>query len=270
MPYDELITVEWQRIVKIAEEWHVLPQAIEKSCLRAGIIPQRYSRNISSLSPAEQGLLLDARVGVCGCGGLGLYVVNHLARVGVGHITVWDPDVFSESNLNRQLLSAYTNLGQSKVEVCRKYIETINPAVSCNVQASRWEDADPSLFRQQQVLVDALDNIPSRLDLADACMKADLPLIHGAVGGWFGQLTVIMPGDPFLHNLYGPSTQTGIEKEQGTLSFTAAVIASLQAAETIKLLLHKDSDLKEHICMIDLLDMSMEKFKKCNGDVTEA
>lgn len=260
---------EWQQILKLAEEQHASPREIEKNRLRAGIVPQRFIRNITAISPDEQLQLWDARVGVCGCGGLGLYVISHLARMGVGNISVWDPDVFSESNLNRQLFSSYVNLGQSKVEVCRQFIQEVNPAISFTAAASRWEDGDPDLFGQQQIMVDALDNVPSRLALAQACARADIPLVHGAVGGWYGHVTVIMPGDQVLHDLYGGSAQAGIEKEQGTLPFTAAVIASLEAAEVIKLLLQRESNLREDICMIDLLDMSMESFKKCNGIVTE-
>lgn len=259
---------EWPDIVKTAAEKRLLPIEIEKSLLREGIIPLHYSRNLNAISKDEQELLLNSRVGVCGCGGLGLYIINHLARMGVGNINIWDPDVFSESNLNRQLLSSYSNLGQSKVEVCRRFVKEINPAISVNVFPSRWEDGDAVFFRQQQVMVDALDNIPSRLALAEACAHADIPLVHGAAGGWYGHLTVIMPGDCFLQNLYAKSAGQGIEKEQGTLPFSAAVIASLQAAEVIKLLLQRESNLRDEICMVDLLDMSMEKFSKCNNSVT--
>jgi len=253
---------EWQDILGLAEHVHIPPLEIEKKCLREGIVPQRYIRNLNAISEQEQLELLDARVGVCGCGGLGLYVVNHLARMGVGHISIWDPDVFSESNLNRQLLSSYGNLGQYKVEVCRQFIREVNPAIAVEAVPSRWEDADPDLFQSQQVMVDALDNVPSRLALAQACARVGIPMVHGAAGGWYGQITVIMPGDNCLQDLYGQPARQGIEKEQGTLPFTAAVIASLEAAEVIKLLLGRESDLRDEICMVDLLDMSMERFRK--------
>lgn len=259
---------EWQEILNISREKRLSPQEIEKERLRKGLIPQRYVRNIKAISPEEQLKLMDARVGVCGCGGLGLYVINHLARMGVGHISVWDPDVFSESNLNRQLFSSYANLGLSKAEVCREYIQTINPAIALATFASRWQDSDPELFKQQQVMVDALDNVSARMALAEACAQAAIPLVHGAVGGWYGHITVIMPGDNSLHYLYGDTNRQGIEKEQGTLSFTAATIASMQAAEVIKLLLQRESDLRDEICMVDLLDLSIERFQKCNSGVT--
>lgn len=262
------VTVEWQEIVKRAEAQQVSPLEVEKNCLEEGLVPLRYTRNLNAISATEQSKLLDARVGVCGCGGLGLYVISHLARIGVGHICIWDPDVFSESNLNRQLLASYATLGQRKVEVCRRFIQDVNPAVSVTALPSRWEDSDQMLFRQQQVMVDALDNIPSRLALGSACAEANIPMVHGAVGAWYGQLTVIMPGDNSLQYLYRDATNQGIEKEQGTLPFTAAVIASLQAAEVIKLILQRESDLRDEICMVDLLDMSMERFRKRNIGVT--
>lgn len=256
--------LKWQDTLMLSRERGVSPREMEKSSLEAGIIPLHYSRNLNAISPAEQIKLLDARVGVCGCGGLGLYVIHHLARMGVGHISIWDPDVFSETNLNRQLWAGYCNLGQSKAEVASRFVKAINPAISVTAISQRWEESDLNLIRQQQVMVDALDNIPSRLTLAKTCAGAGIPLVHGAVGGWYGQLSVIMPGDSSLQDLYRNSAQAGIEDEQGTLPFTAAVIASLEATEVVKLLLNRESGLQDEICMIDLLDMSMERFKKCH------
>ncbi|HPT68616.1 MAG TPA: HesA/MoeB/ThiF family protein [Syntrophomonas sp.] len=230
--------------------------------LQEDVIPERYLRNLNAISAAEQAQLLEARVGVCGCGGLGLNVINYLVRMGVGHITVWDPDVFNESNINRQLLANTKTLGLSKVEECRHYVRDINPDIKITALSCRWEERDPIIFNQQQVIVDALDNIPSRLALAGACERASLPMVHGAAGGWYGQVTVIMPGDKILETLYSDLERSGIEKEQGTLSFTAAIIAGMQAAETIKLLLNRESELCSEICMVDLLDMGMERFKK--------
>lgn len=260
--------VKWQEIKSMADSRNTDPREIEISLLKEGSIPLHYVRNIKAISKEEQLQLLQTRVGVCGCGGLGLNIINHLARMGVGHITVWDPDIFSESNLNRQLWSNFPNLGESKVDVCLEEIAKINPAVTVTSIQSRWEDSAGDLFRQQNVIVDALDSIPARLDLADACAAAGVPLVHGAVGGWYGQLTVIMPGDRCLHDWYGKFVQQGIENVLGTLPFTAAVIASMQAAEAIKLLIGRESVLKDEFCLVDLLDLSLERIKKCNNDVT--
>ncbi|HNX28906.1 MAG TPA: HesA/MoeB/ThiF family protein [Syntrophomonadaceae bacterium] len=270
MSREDIKQITWQDIKSLAAAEGINPQEMEKNLLKEGGVPLRYIRNIEAISQEEQRILVDAAVGVCGCGGLGLYVINHLARMGVGHITVWDPDVFSESNLNRQLWSSFANLGQSKVEVCRKFIAEINPAVKITAQQFYWEENVKDIFLKQQVIVDALDNIPSRLRLADVCAREKIPLVHGAVGGWYGQLTVIMPGDNSLRSLYGEASREGIEKEMGTLPFTAAAVGSMQAAEVIKLLTGRDSALIDEICMIDMLDLNIERFKKCNNDVTNA
>lgn len=262
MSNENIRQVSWQDIISLAEVRQLPPGEIEKTCLQKGLTPARYLRNMNAISRDEQLRLLDARVGVCGCGGLGLYIMSHLARMGVGHLSVWDPDTFSESNLNRQLFASYASLGQSKVEVCRHFIQQINPAVAVTARKSYWEDDRESIFKQQQVIVDALDNIPSRLALAEACAEEKIPLIHGAVAGWYGQITVIMPGDKSLQVLYGSAVGKGIEQEQGTLPFTAAAIASMQAAEVIKLLLNRETDLTGEICMVDLLDLSIERIKK--------
>lgn len=253
----------------LAEKRGQTPLEIEKEHLSQGVIPLHYQRNHNAISPYDQIKLLDSRVGVCGCGGLGMNVINYLARLGVGHITVWDPDIFSESNLNRQLFSTYDNLGKTKVEVCRAVVHKINPAVCLTAIPSKWEESDADIIFRQQVMVDALDNIPSRLSLAHICEKGNIPLVHGAVGGWYGQLTVVMPGDQILRQIYQNPEQQGIEKEQGTLPFTAAVVASMEAAETVKLLLDIESDLRSNLCLVDLLNMNLDMLPKCNNNVNQ-
>lgn len=262
--------LELKDTLALAEKRGQTPLEIEKEYLTQGVVPLHYQRNHNAISPSDQIKLLDSRVGVCGCGGLGMNVINYLARLGVGHITVWDPDIFNESNLNRQLFSSYDKLGKSKVEVCRAFVQQINPAVCLTAIPAKWEESDASIIYRQQVMVDALDNIPSRLALARFCEKGNIPLVHGAVGGWYGQLTVVMPGDRILQEIYqNPVQQQGIEKEQGTLPFTAAVLAGLEAAETVKLLLNMESDLCSNLCLVDLLNMSMDMLPKCNINVNQ-
>lgn len=252
--------IEWQDTVKLARDKRMAPLDIEKSCLQEGIVPRRYTRNLNAISRDEQLLLLDARVGVCGCGGLGQYIADQLARMGVGHITAWDPDVFDETNLNRQLLASYDTIGQSKVECTCRHAKSLNPTVAFTAVQSRWEDGDLRLIGEQQIMVDALDSVSSRLELGRTCADANIPLVHGAIGGWYGQVSVVFPGDLTLQRLYSQRTGQGIEQNQGNLPFTAAVIASLQVAEVIKLLLRREGVLRGEVYMVDLLDMSMERF----------
>jgi len=223
---------------------------------------ERYLRNHNAISETEQALLVEKRVLVVGCGGLGGMVIECLARIGVGHLRVVDGDVFEESNLNRQLLSSTMNLGRSKTLAAQQRIMAVNPLVQVEAyQTLLTEENAPDLLKVCDVVVDALDNIPARLLLQQAAKTAGIPLVHGAVAGWIGQVCVIQPGQDLLSLLYPSFNEThGEEQDTGTLSFTAAVTASWQAAETVKLLLGK-TGLNGEILEIDLFNSTSKKFK---------
>ena len=103
--------------------------AVEETVLANNLLPARYQRNRSMLSITDQLQLFRSRIAVIGCGGLGGYIIEELARLGVGHIVAIDPDVFEEHNLNRQLLATPASLGKAKVEAAAARVNEINPAV---------------------------------------------------------------------------------------------------------------------------------------------
>ena len=214
----------------------------------------RYLRNSQAISQAQQNALSEKTVLIAGCGGLGGYVIECLARVGVGHLVVVDGDVFEESNLNRQLLSSNMNLGKPKVLAAQQRVMAVNSHVQVDaLQIILDADNINEIMQGCDVVVDALDEIPARLLLQNAAQQVGVPLIHGAIAGWYGQVCVIQPGERKLDALYGMATQSkGVENEQGCLSFSAAHIASIQAAETVKILLGVGSPI-DGLMVIDLL-----------------
>jgi molybdopterin/thiamine biosynthesis adenylyltransferase len=193
---------------------------------------------------------------VIGCGGLGGYIIEELARLGVGHITVVDPDMFEEHNLNRQLFSKVDNLGQPKVAVAAGRIKEVNPAVTIvPVQDAFTGRNGRGLIEKVAVVADALDSIPRRLELAEVCDKCDIPLVHGSVGGWYGQVTTQFPGEYTLQKIYSRySGERGIEKELGNLSFVVSLIASIEVSEIVKILLGEGSTLRGKMLSLNLLD----------------
>ena len=149
---------------------------------------QRYIRNMNALTKEENERLQDFRVCVVGCGGLGGYVVEMLGRIGIGHLTVVDSDGFEESNLNRQLYSDTVVLGKSKVEVARERMKLVNPLVEVHdLQVRLTEDNARDLIRGHDAVVDALDNRETRLVLQTAAEELGIPMVHGAIAGWYGQ-----------------------------------------------------------------------------------
>ena len=223
---------------------------------------ERYLRNHDAISESEQAILATKRVLVVGCGGLGGMVIECLARIGVGHLRVVDGDVFEESNLNRQLLSSTMNLGRPKVLAAQQRIMAVNPLVEVDaVQADLAAENAMELLAGCDVAVDCLDNIPVRLVLQQAAKTAGVPVVHGAVAGWLGRICVIQPGGDLLSLLYPNQEEAqGEERQRGTLSFTAALTASWQAAETVKLLLGKPG-LQGEILEVDLLQAIVRKLK---------
>lgn len=214
----------------------------------------RYDRN-GIFSSEDMKRIHAAHVCVIGSGGLGGYIIEMLSRVGIGEITVVDGDVFDETNLNRQLFSMSENLGRIKVFEAKKRMAQINPETTIHaIHILLDEENAVSIIQRADLVVDALDNVPARLATQMACEKLQIPLIHGAIAGWYGQVTTILPGDRTLDRLYKSSQENGIEKELGNPSFTPATIASIQVSETLKVLLGKEEILRNRVLMIDLLD----------------
>jgi molybdopterin/thiamine biosynthesis adenylyltransferase len=233
----------------------------ERQILQAGYLPARYQRNQQMISTDQQLQLLQSRVAVVGCGGLGGYILEQLARLGVGQIIAIDPDVFEEHNLNRQLLASIELLGTAKAEAARQRISEINPAVRVNsIIAAFSKEKGQEMLGTVDLVIDAVDNIQVRFDLAETCAQLNVPLVHGAIGGWYGQVATVYPGDDALQKLYGNwNGGAGVESELGNPSFTPAVIASLQVAEASKVLLGQGRLLCNSVLSINLLEMQFEE-----------
>jgi len=237
-----------------AVRFSITVHEVEEAALANDLLPARYQRNQSVLSTEQQLRLLRARVAVIGCGGLGGYAIEELARLGVGHLVAVDPDVFEDHNLNRQLLATTTTIGMLKVEAAAERVAVINPAVEVTPIAAAFTRANGArVLEGVNVTVDGLDNIPARLDLASACGAASVPLVHGAVAGWYGRVATQHPGDGTLEALYPDvSLERGVETDLGVLPCSAAVVASLQVAEVTKILVAEGTPLRHRCLTIDL------------------
>ena len=217
---------------------------------------ERYTRNMPAITADEQTVLKNKKVLVVGCGGLGGYAIEYLARIGVGCIVAVDGDVFCESNLNRQLYSTMQNLGISKSAEAAARVAAINPEIEVQaVNEFFSRDNAATLLKGIDVVIDALDNVEARLMLEDACEDAGIPMVHGAVQGWNLQATVVQPGSKTLHDLYKSGAHNASEQDPDTktcLCPTPACCASIQIAEALKLLLGRESSLSGRMLFMDL------------------
>ncbi len=237
--------------VAIAKETGISLLEVECAALYENILPERYSRNQKSLTNTDQLKLLQSHVAIIGLGGLGGTVTEILARIGIGALTLVDGDSFDESNLNRQILSTPALLGASKAKTAQKRVGEINPAVKVtSMQEFLTHSNGETLLAGTQLAVDCLDTISTRFILAKACKSTNIPLVSAAIGGSFGQATVIFPEDPGLQLIYGPADKTvksGIEETLGTLPYAAMYMAAVQCAEVTTILLGKPSELKNKL-----------------------
>ncbi len=194
---------------------------------------QRYLNNLPALSRQEQELLHKKRVLVAGCGGLGGYITENLLRLGIGNITAVDGDSFEESNLNRQLLATESTIGRSKAEAAAERAALVNPSVKFTAlkEYLTTENAADTVAGHD-IAIDALDSISSRLLLEEACAKAGIPLVHGAVCGWCCQYGVSLPGSGLLKRIYSNATIIS----GGVLPFVPPFCAALQCAAAAGLL----------------------------------
>jgi len=238
---------------KIAAEAKTPLKAVEWFALQKGILPCRYQRNIGSLGIKGQSKLLESKVIVVGLGGLGGFLVEELARAGVGRITTVDGDVFDESNLNRQMLADEENLGGKKAAEAEKRIKKVNRAVEFVGFAELLDKVAEEIWRNADLVFDCLDNIEDRLKLEQKCSAADVAFVHGAIAGWYGEVGVVWPGSGALEKIY-KSQRKGLEQELGTPAFTAATAASLMAAEGVKILTGKKTGREQKVLLFDLLE----------------
>jgi molybdopterin/thiamine biosynthesis adenylyltransferase len=235
---------------------------IEVTALGLDLLPGRYRRNRETVTVPDQLRLFRSRVAVIGCGGLGGYLVEQLARLGVGTLVLVDPDVFEEHNLNRQLLSSPAHLGTAKVDVGRERVAAVNPAVTVvSHRVAFSSENGRELLGGCSAVVDGLDNVLVRRELAATCRELGIPLVHGAIAGWYGQVAVQLPGDDLSPLLRPTAAGKGVEAKLGNPSFTPAVIASLQVAEVTKVLLGRGTLLSGRALFVNLLDMQFDEIR---------
>jgi len=213
----------------------------------------QYSRNMGIMNDIELKKFVFTKALIVGVGGLGGYIASSLARIGVSSIVIIDSDTFDDSNLNRQLFSSFKTLNKSKVEVVKKGLLDINPNLNIIALHSRLDESfDLSYFKDVDIVFDAVDNIKSKVLLEKYCSKLKIPLIHGAIAGWYGQFGIIMPGSNILSDLY-KNKDHGIESELMSPTFTPGIIGNMMVSEFVKYILKKEA-LINQILYVDLLD----------------
>jgi sulfur-carrier protein adenylyltransferase/sulfurtransferase len=240
--------------------------------LSAGLDPQRrarYSRHLLIPEVGEPGQLklLDSKVLLIGAGGLGSPASLYLAAAGVGRIGIVDADVVDESNLQRQIVHSTERLGEAKVQSAKRTIEALNPDVEVVAYEERLtsENVERILADGWDVIVDGADNFPTRYLVNDASVWHDIPVVHGSIYRFEGQVTVFKPHEgPCYRCLFPtppPPELAPSCAEGGVLGVLPGIIGSLQANEALKLALGIGESLVGRLLLFDALSAEFNEVK---------
>jgi sulfur-carrier protein adenylyltransferase/sulfurtransferase len=229
----------------------------------------RYSRHLLIPEVGEEGQLklLDSKVLLIGAGGLGSPASLYLAAAGVGRIGIVDADVVDESNLQRQIVHSTESLGEPKVESAKRAVEALNPDVEVVAYKERLtsENIERILADGWDVIVDGADNFPTRYLVNDASIWHKIPVVHGSIYRFEGQVTVFKPYEgPCYRCLFPtppPPELAPSCAEGGVLGVLPGVIGSLQASEALKLALGIGEPLIGRLLLFDALAATFDEVK---------
>ena len=230
------------------------------------------SRQMSIVTRSEQQRFKDAKITVIGCGGIGGQTIEMLARMGIGELVLVDEDAFDISNLNRQTLATLSDVGLDKSAVAKDKVRLINPYVKVTSFNEHVDETNiDEIISDSDIVIDALDNVLTRVIVSRKAKEKEIPYIHGAIHGTLGQLTVFLPyGERTYEEMFNlPSlgkdlTEETIEALKGVTSGvppvigpTPNLIGCLEAFEAYKIITGVGKvTVAPKILTFDLLDLS--------------
>ena len=229
---------------------------------------QRYSRHLIMPEVGMDGQLKlkQAKVLCIGTGGLGAPLGLYLAAAGVGRIGLVDFDTVDSTNLQRQILFSTTDVGRPKIAAAADRLRGLNPDIQIDTFETRLtSDNALDLFKDYDIIVDGTDNFPTRYLVNDACVLLGKPNVYGSIFRFEGQITVFgAPGGPCYRCLYPEPPPPGLVPscaEGGVLGVLPGIVGSIQAAETLKLIIGKGESLVGRLLLFDALAMRFRELK---------
>jgi adenylyltransferase/sulfurtransferase len=228
----------------------------------------RYSRHLIMPEVGMEGQLKLARAKVLmiGAGGLGAPLGLYLAAAGVGRLGIVDFDVVDVTNLQRQVTYSTSDVGRPKLEAAKDRLAGLNPKIQIDTYTTRLTSQNAlDLFRDYDIIADGTDNFPTRYLVNDACVLLGKPNVYGSIFRFEGQATVFnYPGGPCYRCLYPEPPPPGLVPscaEGGVLGVLPGIVGSIQAMETIKLILGTGEPLAGRLLLFDALAMNFRELR---------
>ncbi|MCO5144419.1 MAG: HesA/MoeB/ThiF family protein [Oligoflexia bacterium] len=241
----------------------------------------RYDRHflLKEVGEAGQKKLKKSSVLIVGIGGLGSPVALYLAAAGIGRLGLVDFDDISESNLQRQIIYSTADIGKPKVKQAAKHLKELNPWINIKIYQEKLSPKNASeIFSRYDIVIDGADNFSTRYLINDAALIANIPLVSASILGFEGQLAVFnYKKGPCYRCLYPEPPPSGSVlscSEHGVLGVLPGIFGTLQATETIKIILGLNNNLGSYLIYFDAIQMDFQKMQLtknphclCNGDL---
>lgn len=228
---------------------------------------QRYSRHIimPQVGSVGQRKLIDAKVLIVGAGGLGSPIAIYLTLAGVGTVGIVDFDTVDVTNLQRQVLHYDSDIGKPKVESAVETLKAYNPETAVIThEAPLNSDNAMEIIQDYDIVINGADNFPARYLVNDAAYLAGKPLVDGSILLFDGMATVFLPGKGCYRCLFPtppPPGEVPSCAEAGVLGMLPGMVGTIQATETVKLILGIGESLSGRLLLIDALDMDFRPVK---------
>ncbi|MFA5221074.1 MAG: HesA/MoeB/ThiF family protein [Methanoregula sp.] len=219
---------------------------------------ERYKRQMMFFGDEGQERLKKAHIFIAGAGGLGSPISIYLAVAGIGTITLVDKDTVDQSNLNRQILHNDRDIGRKKTVSAEEKLRAINPDITVNAIDTTIESSNAAkLVGTADGIVDAMDNYPTRYLLNDIALAKNIPLFHGAIRGFYGQATTIIPGKTACLRCIFPNPPP--QEVFPVVGVTPGVIGTIQATEVLKYVLGNGELLANRLLIWDGMQAHAEE-----------
>ena len=210
-----------------------------------------FEKNMDFFTVSQDEKIRQTKVAVIGAGALGQMAAHQLVRSGFEQLILVDGDVLEYSNFNRQLYALYSTLNQSKTEVLKRQLLDIHPQIDIKSYETFLDEKNgKELISGADIVVDCVDDIETKVYLEKLADELNIPLVHGAVEGWYGQVTTVLPGDRVLEQLYMHRKK----QQVSALMPTVSAVAALQVGEVLKLATGKGELLHRNVMFVDMLN----------------
>lgn len=235
-----------------------------------------YTKNLGNLieNDEHQKILSNSKVAIIGVGGVGHHSLMLLAGIGIGVIDLFDNDVVSETNLQRQLIYSYDAIGFKKVFIAQKRAEKLNPFIKVSAYDEYIDEKSISKLSKYDLILDCTDTYESKLLINKYCQANNRPYVYSAAYNVFGQIYTYIPNKTFCLKCLEKVMVSSPRKEStvGTVSMTASLAANFQSINAVKFLINKHDHSKQELFYFNIINNQFKNIKintRCDDCIKE-